>query len=527
MPKVSEDVRKAFGKAVKRARSLKPWTLDELGAAMEPSAGKSFISKVEGGTKEALDTRTVGRFIKALSLDEEWIDKFLDVEATDEADETKAERDADRIVARLAKEGLTAGKSDELLFQLAITYAEGKTRDLETAYVAVKKALEIFERMQAAGEVADNADGQYQGLMAEVARLNLLGDMDGAALALDDAMARNEQAREKLFQDQLGQDRIRNRPDLAAKRLIADLHRQAPPGGVFGATNQLCTDWMNDGYRSGDMFKLRVALDLAKANYEKAKGKRGLEALALDALGASHFYIAQRSSNERHLTIAQNALEGAIKRTSKSKEPNSWARAMVMIGTVLLEMGIRDGDASILGNAVVALRDVVDVGVLLDNSVVLRNGWGTLGNALAKLGEVTKDAQTLREAVESLETALAFVSKTKAPLDWKTAQNNLGLAQRYFGDVTDDLSVLVIARDTYASCEALGYQKEAPFSWAVLQWNIADLALARYRLDPDPAHLKDARERVTQARAFFVDGSDYQTERCDDLLAKIDAAEAA
>jgi hypothetical protein len=31
----------------------------------------------------------------------------------------------------------------------------------------------------------------------------------------------------------------------------------------------------------------------------------------------------------------------------------------------------------------------------------------------------------------------------------------------------------------------------------------------------------------TAARAFFVDGSDYQTERCDDLLTKIKTAEAA
>jgi len=72
----------------------------------------------------------------------------------------------------------------------------------------------------------------------------------------------------------------------------------------------------------------------------------------------------------------------------------------------------------------------------------------------------------------------------------------------------------------------LAFEKDAPFKWARLQWNIADLALARYRLDPDPALLVEARKHVTRARAFFVDGSDYQTERCDDLLAQIDAAEA-
>jgi hypothetical protein len=65
-----------------------------------------------------------------------------------------------------------------------------------------------------------------------------------------------------------------------------------------------------------------------------------------------------------------------------------------------------------------------------------------------------------------------------------------------------------------------------PSRWARLQWNIADLALARHRLTPDPALLAEAQTHVTAARAFFINGSDYQTQRCDDLLARIAAARA-
>ncbi len=86
--------------------------------------------------------------------------------------------------------------------------------------------------------------------------------------------------------------------------------------------------------------------------------------------------------------------------------------------------------------------------------------------------------------------------------------------------------MLDTARQGYAACEALDLRKDAPFPWAQLQWNIADLALARYRLEPDPAHLLEAREYVLKAREVFAEGSDYQTQRCDDLLAQIDAAEA-
>jgi hypothetical protein len=130
--------------------------------------------------------------------------------------------------------------------------------------------------------------------------------------------------------------------------------------------------------------------------------------------------------------------------------------------------------------------------------------------------------------VEALRTALALVEDVKAEqIHWAGTQGNLALAQRRLGDVTDDLPTLNTARQGYGACEALDYKTDSPFSWAVLQWNIADLALARYRLDPDPAVLSEAKTYVTAARAFFVDGSDYQTERCDDLLGKIKTAEAA
>lgn len=138
MTKVSPDDLKAFGIAVKRARSLNGWTLDELGAKVEPPVGKSLVSKIEKGRKETLNSRTVGRFIKALDLDESWIDKFLDTDTTDDGDETTAERDADRIIERAQRENVTRGASEELLIQLANRYAEGAHKDRETAYIAVQ-----------------------------------------------------------------------------------------------------------------------------------------------------------------------------------------------------------------------------------------------------------------------------------------------------------------------------------------------------------------------------------------------------
>ena len=141
-------------------------------------------------------------------------------------------------------------------------------------------------------------------------------------------------------------------------------------------------------------------------------------------------------------------------------------------------------------------------------------------------GRVDQRCRHLREAEDTQAKSLDLRNKEEDALDWGLSQNNLAHTQRWLGAVTNDAAKLQEARDGYAACEDLGFEGEAPFRWSTLQWNIADLALARYRVAPDPALLVEARDYVTRARTFFVDGSEYQTKRCDALIAQIDAAEA-
>jgi hypothetical protein len=148
---------------------------------------------------------------------------------------------------------------------------------------------------------------------------------------------------------------------------------------------------------------------------------------------------------------------------------------------------------------------------------------GNLGRALSIQGFLERSPQLLTEAVDQLSLSLEVDAQTGDVVP----NNNLAVARRRLGEVCGDIAILKMARDEYAMCERQPEANEGPFDLAVLQWNIADLALARFRLDPDPALLTEARDRIAKARAFFVDGSDYQTERCDDLLAQVEKAEAA
>lgn len=530
MPKIDPDILKDFGKAVKRARILKGMDQPTLGGMIRPPVGASFISKIEKGRKETLDGRTVGRFRIALDLDESWIDKFLDAEETAEGLETKPERDADLVIDRLRREGMTEGTTDDLLIQLANNFTEGDYKDRDTAYRSVKAALETLKSSEQISQLAGNADAQFAALMKEVDALNNGGEFDLAhdALARQAVWLREEKSRlerlsELQLEKELNQDRLRNRPDLAADRIIRNL-RDFPKGQLFGAVKTKAEEWRDDGAKAGDMFALQVAFALAQGNYERVKGKP-LAAAALYTLGWCHLRLAERSSDDQQLNSALRAFDAAVQKTDKAKEPGNWAARQDGLGGALCEIGKRQKDPTLLAQAVTTYRAALKVNLHV-KSADLKRGWNNLGIALQELGEWTEDAETLREAEAALSTALALEDKSKDLLDWETTQNNLALAHRWLGTVTGDAAKLQQALEGYSACEDLGFEGDAPFTWATLQWNIADLALARYRLAPNPALLVEARDYVARARAVFVVGSDYQTERCDELIAQIDAAEA-
>jgi transcriptional regulator with XRE-family HTH domain len=529
LPKIDPDILKDFGKAVKRARTLLGWDQNTLGGKILPPVGASFISKVEKGAKDALDARTVGRFRIALNLDEAWIDKFIDAEEIAESLETKSEREADLVIERLRREGMAEGTSDDLLIQLANNYTGGDHKDRETAYQSVKAALETLKASERIAKLAGNADAQFAALMEEVDELNRKGEFDQAhdALGRQAVWLREEKTRLERLSDlqlekELNQDRLRNRPDLAADRIIRNL-RDFPQGQLFWAVNAQAEEWRDRGDKAGDIFALQVALALAQGNYERVKAKKPLAGAALNTLGWCRLRLAERSTGDQQLHLALRAFEAAVGKTNKMKEPEIWSTYQDGLGSALHEFALRLKDPMVWAKSITAHREALKI-ALQSKSVNLEMEWNNLGNALRGLGEVTKNVEKLCEAEAALTTSLAL--KDKDSLGWKLTHINLALAQRWLGEVTRDATKLQVARDGYAVCESQNFEADAPFKWARLQWNIADLALARYRLGPDPALLVEAREYVARARAFFVEGSEYQTERCDALIAEIDAAEA-
>ena len=113
-----------FGRSVKRARTLNGWGHKDLAAQINPAPGRSFLCDIEKGKRD-IGPVTVGKLIKALDLDPNWIDRFLDADVSPDAEETKLDRDAERLMRLAAQDETAPETAEDLLISLAQEYALG------------------------------------------------------------------------------------------------------------------------------------------------------------------------------------------------------------------------------------------------------------------------------------------------------------------------------------------------------------------------------------------------------------------
>lgn len=526
MPELPSEKLRAFGKAVKTARALKGMTLDQAAfGSLGRDNAKGYFSQIENG-KRQITPRTAGKIITALEMDRALLESFLGEDEIAEDEVTKADTDAEKLIEKAQADGTGFVTGERLLIDLAYDFAEGQHSDLFTAYKGLRAALQAARELKEQGNLPQNTSSQLDAVLRRVSEMNEKGDRDGAAEYLASEERRLDAEAEALFNAQLKQDRVRNRPELAAKRLYRHFARKAHEAAEkrVVAIGKLSREWREGGEKKGDIFSLQVALELAKTNNGAAGGKYA--SYTLSELGMSYFRLAERSSDQRLLKAAQNALQAVLQKENKTIDLDNWVATQSNLAIVLLEIGQRNRDEAILAESVSALRASLEIAgrhKLSEINIV----WDALGCALRCLGECTIDPVPLKEAVTCLTKSISLTDKTADSHTWRGRHSNLGLALRWLGALTENEETLHQARKAFGECESFDFHEEAPMTWARTQWNIADLALARFEVNPDPALLVEARNHVTQARDFFVEGSEYQTQRCDELIARIDAIEAA
>lgn len=566
----SEGLRE-FGNHVREARVRRGWTLETLAeAALNNPERKGYVSQIENG-KRPLSALTIGNLARVLDLPPEVTRPLLFAPA--EQDEvTREDRVAETLIRRTDADPAPP-QAEALVIALAYEFAGGKFLDLPTAYIGLRNALQTAADMRAELDRMHNLDERLAAVLRRVADLNDQGLREEAGDALDAAIKAKEAELDGLHEAALKQDRLRNNPAAAAKRLINRLRAAAPPGGLLLATHHLLNETCERGKRQGDPFDLVLALELAKANLDRAKGPK--EATALNDLGNCHFAIGEHQSGSGHLTHARNAFERALQQTprqrdrqnwavylhnhgkalgvlgqraadpklmqravdayravlsdkSLSKTPKRWAEAQNNLGNCIANLGKLTADPALLQHAIEAYRAALSVRRREDIPMDWALSQGNLGTALCELGELTACPDLLKQAVDAHRAALTVLTPEDTPIDWATSQGHLGLALRWLGTFEGDAALLHGAAAAYTDCLTKRTRDAVPFYWAQTQWNLADLALARHALTPDAALLDTARNHLSLAREVFSDeGNDHQLAECDRLQAQINAVQRA
>ena len=303
----------------------------------------------------------------------------------------------DRLIHLVESDTTAPATAEPLLLLLAEEWAGKDFTDPSTAYTALRGALQAAADLKAQGALPSNSSAQLQAVLRRVSDLNDAGLPEDADAELEQATRRNRAEAQRnaaeaeaLFEAQLKQDRLRNRPKATAERLIAHLKATAPPGGVFRATDDVLVEWKERGEQMGDPFDLAVALDLARLNHARAKGPQLGQALL--SLGNCHRALGERQLGGGHLTRAMRAYTDALKEFPRKQQPENWATTQNNLGNALQTLGAREGDSARLHAAIAAYTAALTVytpeAAPMDWAMTQNN----LGNALQALGEREGDS---------------------------------------------------------------------------------------------------------------------------------------
>ncbi len=285
-----------FGIAVAKARTAKKWT---LAAVAEVAFGnverKGYVSQIEKG-RTKLHFSTVQKLATALGLPESITDPVYRADLPAEDVVAEEDRTAERLMRVSEADASIAPPSEALLISLAYEFARGSHSDLMTAYNGLKAALSDAADLKARGMLPQNTSDQVTTLMRRVTELNDQGLRNEAATEVDTALADLDAGhaaqKSALLDIGIRQDRVRNNPASAAKRIIAQLRLEAQPGGLFRAIHAAWEEWFDRGHDKGVTFDLTTALHLARANLDRSKGVQRRQALG--DLGNTQYRLGER-----------------------------------------------------------------------------------------------------------------------------------------------------------------------------------------------------------------------------------------
>ncbi len=355
-----------FGLAVAKARLAKAIPLGELAQAVLGDAGRSgYVVRIERG-RVALHRGTVDRLAQVLDLPDSVTSAVLASDLPAQDAETEVDRRAAALI--LAAAGLSgfagdAPPADALMIDLAYDFAQTDHADPVYALNGLSAALQDAAELKSVAQLAVGVVEPVTLVIRHIAALNDLGQRDAAVSALSEALGALQPTHTlvatALNEVALRQDRICNAPTAAAKRLLVQLRAAPHPGGLFRAIHDAWEGWFDRGADRGLTFDLTVALHLARANLERAKGIKHTQAL-ID-LGLTQFRLGEVEGSAPRLTQAVATLRAFLAEHPRKAGSDIWAVAQVNLGVALAALARVDGTAPPLHAAITAFRAALQV----------------------------------------------------------------------------------------------------------------------------------------------------------------------
>ena len=394
--------------------------------------------------------------------------------------------------------------AEGFIHEMAKRVAGDRRLDFEGMKLAVRNAIDLYEKEIAGGQTQTNIDVIVDEALKRARSLVDAGKSGLARAALRKAaeeMRREEQERRERYV--AGITALYNRTrDIAlaaydgvaaadAIITLAEAIHGANTAMVARSLNSEAETLYEYGRDRGSNVHL-IALIVLRRKVLNDASSGDERSLAIHSLGNALWTLGERESGTARLEEAVVAYRGALMERTRERVPLDWAATQNNLGAALWRLGEREGGTARLEEAVAAYRDALKERtrerVPLDWAMTQNN----LGLALWRLGERESGTAQLEEAIAAFREALRERTRERVPLQWAMTQTNLGAALRTLGERESGTARLEEAVAALRDALTERTRDRVPLDWASTQNNLGTALCRLGEHESGAARLEEA-----------------------------------
>jgi tetratricopeptide (TPR) repeat protein len=278
----------------------------------------------------------------------------------------------DELEARgIVRAAETAGLQRRVIITLASRLRPEERLDFEQAVAELERAVEIALEVIKRGQQGIDEDGFVNAVLVEVANRTKNDDLDGAAQALDHALAevdrqeakQHQAARRKrmvFLEAAVEQHTLRRDAVAVAARIemLAALAQPTEQPAWVPEFRQRADTFYDDGETKGINFSLLVVIELARRMASTAGDENERWSAAI-LLGNALQTLGQRESGTVRLEQAVSVYQDELQEYTRERVPLDWATTQTNLGIALWRLGQRESGTARLEQAITAFRDAL------------------------------------------------------------------------------------------------------------------------------------------------------------------------